>query len=184
MRIPPVLGAASAALAAIALTGCSGGSKPAGGAAAAPSAATAPAQAASSAPSGSGSSTDLDACSLLTVAKATALVGKQFTGDAAQTIAPGQDQCSYNAASDGSALVVIVYQSNSGVTFASLKSVQAGAGQVRNVGGVGQAAIAGPIELDAQLSDQLLAVQGAGGTLTGDISKAAAVANAIILALH
>ena len=191
MRIPITLGAASAALAAIALAGCSGGSKLAannpsatGSTAAASPAATAPAQPAASAASGSGSSTDLDACSLLTVAKATALLGKQFTGDAAQTIAPGQDQCTYNAANDGSALVVIVYRSNSGVTFASLKSVQAGAGQVRSVGGVGQMAIAGPIELDAQLGDQFLAVEGAGGTLTGDISKAAAVANAIILALH
>jgi hypothetical protein len=191
MRMPATLAAASVALAAIALTGCSSGSKSAAtsapaatSSAAAGSSAAAPAPAASSAPPVSGSSTDLDVCSLLTVAKATALVGKQYTGDVAKTIAPGQDQCTYNAADYGSALVVIVYQSNSGVTFASLKSVEAGVGQVTNVSGVGQTAIAGPIELDAQVGDRLLAVEGAGGTLTGTTSKAAAVADAIISALH
>jgi len=191
MRLPATLAAASVALAAIALTGCSSGSKSAAtsapaatSSAAAGSSAAAPAPAASSAPPVSGSSTDLDVCSLLTVAKATALVGKQYTGDVAKTIAPGQDQCTYNAADYGSALVVIVYQSNSGVTFASLKSVEAGVGQVTNVSGVGQTAIAGPIELDAQVGDRLLAVEGAGGTLTGTTSKAAAVADAIISALH
>jgi hypothetical protein len=188
MRMHVTLAAASVGLAAIALTGCSGGSKPAttntSSAGTAASAGTVPAPGTSSASSGSGSSAGLDACSLLTVAKAAALVGKQYTSDAAQTIAPGQDQCTYNASGDDSALVVIVYQSNSGVTFASLKSVQAGAGQVTNVSGVGQTAIAGPIELDAQVGDQLLAVQGAGGTLTGNTAKATAVADAIISALH
>jgi hypothetical protein len=191
MRMQVTSAAASVALAALALTGCLNGSNSAatnaptaGSPAAASSAGPAPAPATSSASSGPGSATALDACSLLTVAKATALVGKQYTSDAAQTIAPGQDQCTYNAAGDDSALVVIVYQPNSGVTFASLKSVQAGAGQVSNVGGVGQTAIAGPIELDAQVGDQLLAVQGAGGTLTGNTAKAAAVADAIISALR
>jgi hypothetical protein len=182
MRMPATLAAASVALAAFGLAGCSSGSKPA--ATNAPITTGSAAAAPASTPSGSGPSTDLDACSLLTVAKATALVGKQYTGDASQTIAAGQDQCTYKAADDDSALVVIVYQSNSGVTFASLKSVQAGAGQVTTVSGVGQTAIIGPIELDAQVGDRLLAVQGAGGTLTGDTSKAAAVANAIISALH
>ncbi len=178
MRMPATVAAASIGLAAIALTGCSGGSKPA-----ATNDPAGPAPAASSASPVSGS-TDLDVCSLLTVAKATALVGKHYTGDVAKSIAPGQDQCTYNAADYGSALVVIVYQSNSGVTFASLKSVEAGVGQVTNVSGVGQTAIAGPIELDAQVGDQLLAVEGAGGTLTGTTSRAAAVAKAIISALH
>ena len=191
MRMHITFAAASVGLVAIALTGCSGGSNSAaangptaGSPATASSAATAPAPGTSSASSGSGSSADLDACSLLTVAKATALVGKQYTSNAAQTIAPGQDQCTYNASGDDSALVVIVYQSNSGVSFASLKSVQAGTGQVTNVSGVGQTAVAGPIELDAQVGDQLLAVQGAGGTLTGNTAKAVAVADAIISALH
>jgi hypothetical protein len=180
MRMPAMLAAASVALAAIALTACSGGSKPA--ATSAP-AATSSATAGSSA-AAAPASTDLDACSLLTVAKATALVGKHYTGDVAKTIATGQDQCTYNAADDDSALVVIVYQSNSGVTFASLKSVETGVGQVTSVSGVGQAAIAGPIELDAQVGDQLLAVQGAGGTLTGNTATAAAVARAIISAMQ
>jgi hypothetical protein len=182
MRLPATFAIASIALTASALAGCSSGSKPA--ATSAPATTSSAAAAASSAPPGSGSSTELDACSLLTVAKATALVGRQYTGEAAQTIAPGQDQCTYKAADDASSLVVIVYQSNSGVTFASLKSVQAGVGQVTTVSGVGQTAIAGPIELDAQAGDRLLAVQGAGGTLTGDTAKAAAVASAIISALH
>jgi hypothetical protein len=185
MRMPATLAAAGVVLAAIVLTGCSSGSKPAASnapaaadnAAAGSSASTAPASAA-------GSSTDLDACSLLTVAKATALVGKQYTSAVAQTISPGANQCTYNAANNGSALIVIVYQSNSGVTFASLKSVEAGVGKVTNVSGVGQTAIAGPIELDAQVGDQVLSVEGAGGTLTGTTARAATVANVIISALH
>jgi hypothetical protein len=179
MRMPATLAAASVALAAIALTACSSGSKPA-----ATNAPAGPSATAGSSAAAAPASTDLDACSLLTVAKATALVGKHYTSDVAKTIATGQDQCTYNAADDDSALVVIVYQSNSGVTFASLKSVETGVGQVTSVSGVGQAAIAGPIELDAQVGDQLLAVQGAGGTLTGDTATAAAGAKAIISAMQ
>jgi hypothetical protein len=190
MRVLTTLTTACVVLSAVALAGCQSGSKPAAAGPAAPAGPTssaarsASAAAAASGPSaGSASSADLNACSLLTVAQATALVGKQYTGDARQTIATGQDQCTYSAADNGSSLVVIVYQPDSGVTFGTLKSVQAGVGQVTGVGGVGQQAIVGSIELDAQAGERLLAVQGAGGTLTGDTSKAVAVAKAIIAAL-
>jgi hypothetical protein len=193
MRVLTTLTTACVVLSAVALAGCQSGSKPTAAGPAAPggptssaarSASAAAAASAASGPSaGSASSADLNACSLLTVAQATALVGKQYTGDARQTIATGQDQCTYSAADNGSSLVVIVYEPDSGVTFGTLKSVQAGVGQVTGVGGVGQQAIVGSIELDAQAGERLLAVQGAGGTLTGDTSKAVAVAKAVIAAL-
>jgi len=79
---------------------------------------------------------------------------------------------------------VIVYEPNSGVPFAMLKSVQSGVGSFTEVSGVGDQAIVGQIELDAQAGNRLVAVQGAGGNLTGDEGRAVAVAKAVIAALH
>jgi len=79
---------------------------------------------------------------------------------------------------------VIVYEANSGVSFAMLKSVQSGVGSFTEVSGVGDQAIVGQIELDAQAGNRLVAVQGAGGNLTGDEGRAVAVAKAVIAALH
>ena len=64
-----------------------------------------------------------------------------------------------------------------------VNSVQKGAGTVTAVSGVGDQAIAGAIELDVKTGDRLIAIQGAGGTLSGDYSHAVAIAKAIIAAL-
>jgi hypothetical protein len=77
--------------------------------------------------------------------------------------------------------MVIVYQSGSGVTFDMLKSVQSGVGAVTDVSGVGDKAIGGPIELDIQAGDRLVAIQGAGKG--GNSSVAIAVGKAIVAAL-
>lgn len=132
--------------------------------------------------SAGGAGAEINACSLLPAAQASSLGGKQYTAATPSTIASGQDQCEYKGA-DGSDLTVIVYQPSSGVTFAMLTSVQSGVGTVTNVSGVGDKAIAGYIELDVQTGDRLIAVEGAGGTLTGDYSQAVAIAKAIIAAL-
>jgi hypothetical protein len=126
----------------------------------------------------------VDTCSLMTAAQASTLVGKHYDAAATQTPATGIDQCTYNAANNGLDLVVIVYQPDSGVTFAMLSSVQAGAGHVTQLSGVGDKAIAGPIEIDAQSGNHLIAVEGAGGTLIGTNTHAIAVAHAIITGLH
>jgi hypothetical protein len=137
---------------------------------------------ASASTSGGGAGAEINACSLLSVAQASSLAGKQYTAATPSTIAPGQDQCDY-ASADGTDLTVIVYQPSSGVTFETVTSVQKGVGTVTNVSGVGDKAIVGSIELDVQTGDRLIAVEGAGGTLTGGYSGAVAIAKAIIAAL-
>jgi hypothetical protein len=181
---------------AFAITACSGSST---GATNAPPAATtgAVSSAPASSPAGTtspstssstgaassgGGGAEIDACSLLSVSQASSLVGNQYTAATPSTIAPGQDQCDY-ARADGPDLTVIVYQPSSGVTFEMATSVQSGAGTVTNVSGVGDKAIAGSIELDVAIGDRIIAVEGAGGTLTSDYSRAVAVAKAIIAAL-
>jgi multidrug efflux pump subunit AcrA (membrane-fusion protein) len=77
-------------------------------------------------------------------------------------------------------LVVIVYQPASGVTWQAVTSVLKGTGTVTSVG---DKAMVGAIELDAQAGSRLVAVLGAGGTLTGDHTAAAAIAKAVIAAL-
>ncbi len=188
---------------AFAITACSGGST---GATTAPVAATtsavsaapassttvaasAPAPAATGATSSGSGGAEIDACALLSVAQAASLVGNQYTAATPSTIAPGQDSCRYGSA-EGFDLTVIVYQPWSGVTFAIVTSIQSNGGTVTNVSGVGDKAIAGEIELDVQAGDRIIAVEGAGGTLTdargtltSDYSRAVAVAKAIIAAL-
>ena len=138
--------------------------------------------AASASTSSGGAGAEINACSLLSAAQASSLGGNQYTAATPSTIAPGQDQCDY-ASADGTDLTVIVYQPSSGVTFEMVTSVQKGVGTVTNVSGVGDKAIVGSIELDVQTGDRLIAVEGAGGTLTGGYSGAVAIAKAIIAAL-
>ena len=173
-----VMAAAGLVTAAIAIAGCGGSAAATNNPQSTPGGSTG---AAASTPGG-GASVEINACSLLPAAQASSLGGKQYTAATPSTIAAGQDQCAYTAA-DGSDLTVIVYQPSSGVTFAMLTSVQTGVGTVTNVSGVGDKAIAGYIELDVQTGDRLIAIEGGGGTLTGDYSHAVAIAKAIIAAL-
>jgi co-chaperonin GroES (HSP10) len=100
-----------------------------------------------------------------------------------QTIATGQDSCEYMSPGNAN-LTVIVYQPNSGVTWQTITMVlSSGGGTVKAVSGVGDKAMAGSIELDIQTGDKIIAIQGAGGTLTGDDSKAVAVGKALVAAL-
>jgi hypothetical protein len=126
-------------------------------------------------------------CALLSLARAESLAGKRYTSTAAATIAPGQDQCTYNNP-DGSDLVIIVYQPGSGVTFSMLVTVLKGVGTVKVLRGLGDNAVVGAIELDVQAGKRLLAVQGAGGTVaggySGNYSRAIAVAKAALAKLR
>ena len=182
MRLRAVLTLAGIAIVATATTACSSGALPGG--------ATTPNSAQSSTGSGGsssgGSSAEINACALLTAAHATALVGRSYSysSSTAATIASGQDQCTYHATNNEADLVVIIYQPNSGVSFDTLKAVQTQVGTVTSVSGVGDKAIVGSIELDAQVGNRLLAVEGAGGLLTNDTAHPVAVAKAIIAALH
>ena len=189
MRVPTTMAIVSLFLAAIAATACSGASgttaaAPASGAAAAaassPSASSQPAASSgsSSSSSGGGSSADLNACSLLTPAKATALTGKRFSGAKPQTIATGQDACTYKYTGPNIDMTVIVYQPTSGVSWDALTGQLSSGGSLQQVSGVGDKAMANSIQLDAQAGDRFIAVTGA-----GDDSAAGAVAKAVIAAL-
>jgi hypothetical protein len=126
-------------------------------------------------------------CALLSLARAGSLAGGRYTSTAAATIAPGQDQCTYNNP-DGPDLVIIVYQPGSGVTFSMLVTVLKGVGTVKVLRGLGDKAVVGAIELDVQAGKRLLAVQGAGGTVaggySGNYSRAIAVAKAVLARLR
>lgn len=180
MRIPAVL-LATACLAALAAsaTACSGGSKTP---ATAPSGAAGGTGSSGASPGGS-SGHVLNACALLSVTQASSLAGNHYSTAESQVIAHGQDQCTYKR-TGGADLVVIVYQPDSGVTWQMMTSVLKGAGPVKSVSGVGDKAMVGAIELDAQAGSQIVAIQGAGGTLTGDYSAPSAIARAVIAALH
>ena len=188
-----VMASAGLVAVAFAIAGCGGSGATSAPAAAATNGAPAAAStnplpmaagsaAAGASTSGGGTGAEINACSLLSVAQASSLAGNQYTAATPSTIAPGQDQCDY-ARADGPDLTIIVYQPSSGVTLGMATSVQSGAGTVTDVSGVGDKAIAGSIELDVQTGDRIIAVEGAGGTLTGDYSRAVAVAKAIIAAL-
>ena len=126
---------------------------------------------------------DFDACTLLPAARASTLTKSQFTGARSSMIAAGQDQCDYpRAGSTG--LTVIVYQPSSGVTWAMLNNVLETTGNTKSVAGLGDKAEVGAIELDVQTGTHFVAVQGAGGLLSGDYSGAVAVAKALVASLH
>ncbi len=198
MRVFPASATVSMVLVALVVTACSSGSKTADAPATTAGSATvspvgSQASGTSAGPSssaafsrsaGSGSAAGFNACSLLTAARASTIVGRKYTGATPQTPATGVDECTYAAANDDSDLTLFVYQPASGISFDSLKSVQTGVGQVTTLSGVGDKAIIGPLELDAQVGDQLIAVEGAGGTLAGHQTKAIAVAKIAITALH
>jgi hypothetical protein len=124
---------------------------------------------------------DVDACTLLSAAQVSTIAGHPYTGAAPQTIAKGQDQCTYKNTAAFVDLVVIVYQPNSGVGLAMMKSVQTGVGAVTDISGVGDKAIAGPDELDIQAGDRLVAVEGAAGGGSSGVSVA--LGKAVVAAL-
>jgi hypothetical protein len=131
---------------------------------------------------GGGSSTN--ACSLLSLAQASSLLGdRTFTAAVPSTLAPGQDQCAYAVGDDSQNMDVTVYQANSGVTFDMAKTVNASVGSIKTVNGVGDQAVIGTDELDAQAGARVISVEG--GFITGSNGPAAAIAvtKAIITAL-
>jgi hypothetical protein len=119
------------------------------------------------------------ACAYLPVAQADRATARKWTSTAAATISTGEGQCTYTDA-DFDTLVIIVYQPNSGVTFSMLLAVEKSTGTVKMVKGLGDKAAVGSIELDVQVGRRLLAVQGAGGTLTGHYAPAVAIAKDIL----
>jgi hypothetical protein len=162
-------GAAALALA-LTLAGCAPATN-----ASAPASGSSPAAANGSSGS-SGSAKEIDACSLLTAPKASALVNETLSAGVSSTIAPGQDQCKYGSTGADIGLNVIVYHGDSAPTFSTVVSAT---GANKPVSGVGtKADDDGSIELDVELANQdVVAVQyeQAAGRL--------AVAKAVVAAL-
>jgi hypothetical protein len=196
-RLATLLLVAAASLATLSLTGCSGnsaasssttaaaaganspGSNPANGTTGAPVSSS---NSTASSHSSGGSSADINACSLLSAARASKLVGKYpYSGSTPATIAPGQDQCTYANTGPLPDMIVIIYQPNSGVSFSTLTST---ADATTSVPGVGDKAMSGGIELDVEAGNKIIAIQAAGGIgYGGSFTGAIAVAKALIAAL-
>jgi hypothetical protein len=174
--------AATSAVAGAATTGAPAipAATPPSAAAAADAAASTSATTSPSPSSAGGNSSGTNACSLLSLAQASSLVGdRTFTAAVPSTIAAGQDQCAYAVGGDTTNMIVIVYQPDSGVTFDMLSSVNASVGSIKTVSGV--KAVIGSIELDAQAGSRAVAVEG--GFVGQDATAAIAVTKAIISAL-
>jgi hypothetical protein len=78
-------------------------------------------------------------------------------------------------------MVVIIYQPDSGVSFATLTSIS---GADTSISGLGDKAMSGGIELDVQTGQKIIAIEAAGGVgYGGSFSGAIAVAKALIAAL-
>ena len=164
------------------MTACGGSSKKAVGASVTSthsattlpqSGSAAPSNTASAASSGS-SAGEIDACSLVTLAEASTLVGSTLDSIAPKTIANGQDQCIYSGSQNTT--TVIVYQPSSGVSF---KILTAGSGANTSVSGIGdKAATDGALEIDVQRGSRLVAVQ------SGNEPGRVAMAKAVVAALH
>jgi hypothetical protein len=183
-RLTTTVAGGVAALALLtALAGCGAGNPgaPAEGASS-PASTASTNTAGTSGGSSGGSSGDIDACSLLSIDQATTLVAKYpYSAATPSTIAPGQDQCTYANTGPLPDMTVIVYQSDSGVSFPVLTDAS---GATASVSGVGDKAASGDIELDVQAGDRLIAIQAAGGVgFDGSFTGAIAVAKAVIAAL-
>lgn len=132
-----------------------------------------------------GTSSDIDACSLLTAAQASTIVGVQYASATPRSVA-NIGVCTYKLATQTGVnvfdLEVTVYLPASGLTFEMMDSSLRATGTVTSVSGVGDRAEVGPIELLAQAAHYLISVDGA-GELRSPTSKSAAVAKAVIAAL-
>jgi hypothetical protein len=152
-------------------------------AAAATSASTSPSASPSSASTAPAAAAggEINACSLMTGAQASALTGRSYGTGTPSTIAPGQDQCDYPYSGPSIALTVIVYEPTSGVSWATANAVLSGVGNVMQVPGVGDKAIFAGIELDIQTGKWIIAIEGA-DKLNQD-TNSIAVGKALVAAL-
>lgn len=184
MRVPIAPAAVTLILIAATATACSNGSSTSGaaqggGASPVSTSSAAGSNAGSGSPSGGGASSDVNACSLLTVAQATSLGGWPYTGAKPQTLAAGQDLCTYANSGPSVDLLVTVYQPDSGVTMQALNEQLSGAGKVTSVSGVGDKAISSVGGVAAQVGDRYINVFGA-----KDAAGNIAIAKAVAAALH
>ena len=161
MRVPVVFAAASLILVAVSATACSSGSKTAATtspASAAQAQASAAAGGGASAAAGGASST-VHVCSLITAAKASAIVGVTYSS---ATESPGGDVCTYATTAAPIPLSISV-QPGPGATgwTEELATIKEGAGEAPvTLNGVGDRAAGGGNEVGVQDGSHIIDILG------------------------
>jgi hypothetical protein len=113
-----------------------------------------------SAAGGSGTSGSTNVCSLVGASAASSAMGLTFTGTKSASLGTGMDNCSYATSASSFALIVEVYQANSGTNWTTLEGVLSSLGPVKTVSGVGDKAVIGNSQLDVQAGSRFIAISG------------------------
>jgi hypothetical protein len=184
MRIPALAAAASLALVAVSATACSGGTTSTAATAAGPAAAAPSAGAGGAGAAGGGAPATVDVCKLLTAAQASAIVGVHYS-----SAHSSPNMCTYTPTNAPIGMFVIIFQGFQGVGPAAWKSElstlqEDGGAKPETISGVGDRAAAAGLELGAQAGARIIDVHGGDPSGDSKFTKSAAVAKAVIAALH
>jgi hypothetical protein len=132
-----------------------------------------------------GGSTDV--CALVPLATAESITGEKFSGAKEQTLAAGQELCTYENVS-GPSVMVTVYQSSSGVTMDILKTMYAGAASkdapVAPLSGIGNQALASAAGIAVKTGNVIFSIEGITDEIFGKYDKDVALGKVILANLH
>jgi len=109
---------------------------------------------------GSGGSGSTNVCSLVGASAASSAMGVTFTGTKSAALGTGMDNCTYATSASSFALIVEVYQANSGTNWTTFEGVLSSLGPVKTVSGVGDKAAIGNSQLDVQAGSRFIAISG------------------------
>ena len=87
-------------------------------------------------------------------------MGVTFTGAKSGSLGSGKDNCTYATTASSFALIVEVYQANSGTNWTTMEGVLSSLGPVKTVSGVGDKAAIGSQQLDVQAGSRFIAISG------------------------
>ena len=130
---------------------------------------------------GGGSSGGTNVCNLVGASAAGTDMGLTLTSAKSGTLSSGEDVCTYSASGSPDALIVTVYESGSGMTWATMQGVLEGTGPVKSVSGVGDKATLGNMQLNVQAGSRIIAIEG--DSVTTNPSGAEALAKKVVSAL-
>ena len=134
-----------------------------------------------SAAAASGSSGDINVCNLVGASTASSAMGVTFTGAKSSSFAASEDACTYAASGSPAALIVSVYQPNSGMTWTTMEGVLKSLGPVKSVSGVGDHAALSKQQLAVQAGSRVIAIEG--NSVGANPSGAEALAKEFVTAL-
>jgi hypothetical protein len=184
MRVPALAAAASLVLVTVSATACSAGPTSTAATGASPAAAAGSSSDAGGGAPGGAAAAPVDVCKLLTAARASAIVGVHYA-----SAHSSPNMCSYTPTNAPIGMFVIVFQGFQGAGAPAWKSElstlqEDGGATPQTISGVGDRAAAAGLELGAQAGVRIIDVHG--GDPSGDtkFTKSAAIAKAVIAALH